>query len=454
MPIKPAAPAKPRLRAADGSFSARGTLSSKVLRKAWSAPRPTPPVVAALNAHLSPVEFYSNFVADKVDTTNAVIRGVSVMTSGLTARGHDLEVDSTTLEQVKTCAESKAQVPVKVDHKSGAAAVCGFLTNFHLDGAKLKADWHLLKTHPQKDQILEVAERMPGGVGLSASFLPPEKAEKTASGKKAARCAELLSVDYVTLPAANPDGMFGAKVDSPQNAIPTMTTEEITKLVQDAVAEATAPLTEQIESLQSELAAAQQGEPDLETLAQMSDEELAELGLDPADVNAAIAEHNAALEGDDNGEGENGEGELVTADAQGGEGSGDATGLQANVVAQLTQFAAELRQAKAEREVAAQEQLFEDIEVRFDALLEQNIQLREQLTTGGKPASHGATQFTTKTGVKVEFGTKEHGQFEEAVIAHLEANPKDRTSVAFSAVIKADPEAYKDYLVRKGCRKG
>jgi hypothetical protein len=453
MPIKPAAPVKPRLRAADGSFSARGTLTSKLLRKVWAAPQVIP-VAPAFAAAIKPVEFYSNFLADKVDTTNAIIRGVSVMTSGLIARGHDLEVDSKTLEQVKTCAETKAQVPVKVNHKSGAEAVCGFLTNFHLDGTKLKADWHLLKSHSLKDTILEVAERMPGGVGLSASFLPPEKAEKTASGKKAARCAELLSVDYVTLPAANPEGMFGAKVDISQNANPTMTPEEITKLVQDAVAEATKPLTEQIEALEGQLAQGGDETPDLQALAEMSDEEIAALGLDPAQVDEAIAQHNAELaeqgEGDESGEGE---GEFSAAGAPGAAG-GEATGMNA-VLTQLTEFAAELKRAKAQREVDLQNEAFSEIEHKFDALLHQNAFLQEQLSVGGNPASHGAgVHFTSKTGVKVQFTTKEPGEFEEQVVAHLDSNPKATQFQAFSAVIKANPEAYRDYRVRCGGIKG
>ncbi len=158
--------------------------------------------------------FSAAFPGAHIDTVNAVIRGVSVITSGLIARGHDLEVDDITLEQMQKCADAKGQVPVKVDHKSGAAAVCGFLTNFRREENKLKADWFLLESHPQKAQILEVAQRMPRGVGLSASFVSPDKPERTKSGKAAARCEELISVDYVTLPAANPDGMFAAKVEN------------------------------------------------------------------------------------------------------------------------------------------------------------------------------------------------------------------------------------------------
>ncbi len=143
---------------------------------------------------------------ESVDTINAVIRGVSVITSGLIAKGHALTVDSTTLSQMHACAVSRGQVPVKVDHQSGASAVCGYLDNFRIQGLKLKADWHLLKSHQQTAQILEIAQRMPAGVGLSASFTSPANAE---AGK--ARCGELLSVDFVSLPAANPDGLFDAR---------------------------------------------------------------------------------------------------------------------------------------------------------------------------------------------------------------------------------------------------
>lgn len=154
------------------------------------------------------LQFQTAFIADKIDPVNAVIRGVSVITGGLIAKGHDLEVDGVTLAEMHACAVAKGQVPVKVDHRSGAAAVCGFLTNFQLVGNKLKADWNLLQSHPQRDQILETAQRMPRGVGLSASFVSPDDAPR---GK--ARCLELISVDYVTLPAANPDGMFSRADD-------------------------------------------------------------------------------------------------------------------------------------------------------------------------------------------------------------------------------------------------
>ena len=93
-----------------------------------------------------------------VNAEDGVIEGVSVITGGVQAKGHNLEVDATTLEQMRDLGIEKGQVPVKWNHKSGADAVNGFLQNFRIKGKKLLADWHLLKTHPQYDQALELGE--------------------------------------------------------------------------------------------------------------------------------------------------------------------------------------------------------------------------------------------------------------------------------------------------------
>jgi hypothetical protein len=177
-----------------------------------------------------------------VDSQAGIIEGVSVITGGVSAKGHNLEVDDVTLKQMHKLASKKGKVPVKWNHKSGADAVNGFFTNFRIDGNKLKADWHLLKTHSQYNQALELAERMPENVGFSASFMglseladgtkvynPDEKTRHhyllvggarlpvPATEKIFARCQDLISVDLVASPAANPDGMFEAGVDTGGN---------------------------------------------------------------------------------------------------------------------------------------------------------------------------------------------------------------------------------------------
>jgi hypothetical protein len=143
----------------------------------------------------------SPLTASNVDEENAIITGVSVITAG-EARGHGLVVDDTTIAQLFQCATSCGSVPVKIDHSSGASGICGYLTSFYTEGNRLRASWHLLHSHPQTATILEVARRMPDGVGLSVSFVAPDGATGGL-----ARCEELISVDYVTRPAANA-GLF------------------------------------------------------------------------------------------------------------------------------------------------------------------------------------------------------------------------------------------------------
>lgn len=144
-----------------------------------------------------------------VDAENAVVRGVAVMSCG-PAKGHDLEVDRHTLEQVVECGRRARKVQVKLDHKSGVSAICGFLTNFRIEGGSARADWHLLRSHPECGVLLERAQTMPECFGLSAAFSGPERGERV-GGKNYARCSELLAVDCVTNPAANPTGLFARR---------------------------------------------------------------------------------------------------------------------------------------------------------------------------------------------------------------------------------------------------
>lgn len=156
--------------------------------------------------------FFDIGFSGTVDSANGIIRGVSVCTAGVKARGHDMETDQKTLLQMKAAAVAQGgKVPVKWNHQTGADAVNGYVTNFHIDGDKLKADWHLLKSHDKYAQAVELAERMPANIGLSAAFKgEPEKK----GGKKFARCKEILAVDLVAHPAANPDGLFEERIDS------------------------------------------------------------------------------------------------------------------------------------------------------------------------------------------------------------------------------------------------
>jgi cell pole-organizing protein PopZ len=169
-----------------------------------------------------------------VDRANGVIEGVSVITSGIKARGHDLEVDDTTVAQMLSCGKEMGTVTVKWNHQTGADAVNGFLTNFRADGKQLRADWHLLKSHDKYEQAMELAERMPSNIGLSAAF---SGKEETKGNKKFARCSELIAVDLVAQPAANPSGLFSRRVDSLENDMPKEEQENQEPTLADVLAE-------------------------------------------------------------------------------------------------------------------------------------------------------------------------------------------------------------------------
>lgn len=156
----------------------------------------------------------------KVDKEAGIISGVSVITCGVEALGHGIYTDTKTLSTVKSCAESApAGVQVKMDHGSGFRDIVGVLKNFRVELAEgaaaktdcLRADLHLLKSHPAFNQICEMSQTMPASFGLSIAFRC--SAEKI-DDMDFVRCTELYSVDLVDAPAANPNGLFSKPVDS------------------------------------------------------------------------------------------------------------------------------------------------------------------------------------------------------------------------------------------------
>jgi hypothetical protein len=190
----------------------------------------------------------TQFAAGAVKSAEFIIEGVSVITEG-DALGHKFTIDATTLAQVKQCADAFSDgVRVKIEHGTGFESIVGVLKNFRIDGAQLRADLHLIKSHPQTETILEMAEKFPGSFGLSISFSgnPDENG--------AARCLDLYSVDLVDMPAANPNGLFSARaVDSK------------TKPEQMNVAEISAAVEKSNESLLSRLLASINGDAALKS---------------------------------------------------------------------------------------------------------------------------------------------------------------------------------------------
>jgi len=177
----------------------------------------------------------------EIDTDNAIIRGVSVITVG-EAKGHGMQVDEETLQQVKAAAETySGGLKVKTDHFSGFNQIVGTLKNFVIDGDQLRADLYLLKAHDATERILEMAQLMPDTFGLSISF---SGSHEEVGETMFARCNEIYSADLVDAPAANPTGLFSAKVDSGKKDMDE-------KQFADALAAALAPINEKLSAFEA-----------------------------------------------------------------------------------------------------------------------------------------------------------------------------------------------------------
>lgn len=211
-----------------------------------------------------PAQFRANqpLGAARVDREAGLIRGVKIITLG-EARGHDVSIDQTTLDQVKTCAEGFGDqgFPIKFNpgtfnHGDGGYAARAI--NHRFEGDSLISDLAVLKTYEHRDYFLELAETMPGTFGLSIDF---QMGEQELRGQKFARCLRLDAATVVDVPAANV-GLFreGKKISfdakSPKNQPPAtsefaMTPEELTAAINAAIATALQPLTARLDKIEA-----------------------------------------------------------------------------------------------------------------------------------------------------------------------------------------------------------
>lgn len=311
----------------------------------------------------------------RIDAAAGIIHSVAVITADVEAIGHpNLFTDATTLQQMRDCGSAMGQVQVKWNHGSGADAVCGYLTNFHIVGNKLRADWHLLATHPQREQALELASRMPKCIGLSAAFQGQPEQRR---GRKFARCQKMCAVDVVARPAANPDGLLeagpGLQVDMSRPDMSTPASSPQPRAVQfdgdQPIAEdlltpavMAALLDERFKPFEDRLTAIEEFHAGLE-------EGLTE--FDDADDDADLADGDGA-EGEEDGD---------DADGDGAEGEG----AELSVREQLEILLAERDAAAAEEaELAALEQNFTELQARLEELSAERDALRVALDS----ASH------------------------------------------------------------------
>mgnify|MGYP000376083232 CR=1 FL=1 len=412
----------------------------------------------------------SGLVGSRVDRANGIIRGVSIITSGLTARGHDLQVDHTTLRQMEAACRKKGTVPTKWNHKTGADAVNGYLDNFRIEGEKLLGDWHLLQTHPQYEQAVELAERMPSNVGLSAAFTGEDEPVEV-NGKKslAARCDEVISVDLVATPAANPTGLFHAKSADPVDGGATNETSLMSNNPNPTGAQeptltdllsAITSLQQTVEAQGQTIAALQEGSAEdltLEDILSLSEDQIVDLvnsgeisEEDAAGIVALQAEH-AVGDGEGSPEGEGSEGEGAGAAAPAGAEAGTALSALATTVRELSARFDRADRAAEEAETAHH---FDTIEANLKAFSDENTSLKKELSS--LKAHNETLLHALKTGTRVLSFSAEGAispvtgkdgkvhEFEQKV-SEIEKSGKSRAK-AFEAVIKTNPELHRDWL--------
>jgi hypothetical protein len=446
-----------------------------------------------------------------IDEQQCVIHGVSIMQGNLTAEGHDLEVDRKTLEQVLTLGKAKGQIPVKLNHGSGVENLNG-----HIDGKsmwldlsvpsepKVRGDWHLGKKHRDTPHMLDMAKTQPGTFGMSAAFKGGGEKQKT--GKNAARCTELKAVDCVTDPAANKGGLFSAQdstvihfsvkpaakpVDSRAKAMPedpNNTTAATSQQAEQAPAWFTAWTKQnderlaKIEGFQNEVMQ-NLNQPDLLELAQMSEQQIRDLGLDPADVIASVqsaidageltlnADGSVSAPADGStvsAQGADGGGDGAAAGAAAGAGAPASTSMQStfSVARQAARQEIQMVQREA-REFAEQQQAEHAFAVIADKVTELSTQ-NEKLTTElqskdaeikalkmtlrtanvRNPGATGETIFSAKT---TEPGTYEHvvkTEFDRLIAAKVKE--VDAKVKAFEFGIKKHPALYEEFKQRNG----
>lgn len=165
-------------------------------------------------------------------------KGISVITAG-PALGHGMVIDAETLNQVVEKGNEAGQVKVLSDHSSSVSNIIGYLENFSLDGGRVRADLTLFESHDGFAYFSELISTLPGQIGFSISFsgIPREAAD----GTMLADVQNLFSVDLVLTPAANPTGVFHARVDSKQQAMDKNVQAQEAKLEAAAEAAPAAP---------------------------------------------------------------------------------------------------------------------------------------------------------------------------------------------------------------------
>jgi hypothetical protein len=136
----------------------------------------------------------------RLEEDSTIIPNVYILSQG-EARGHDLFIDKTSIQKAyELMAKAPNGVKVKMNHGSGLQDTLGFARNPRIEGDKLMADLHLLKSSPHYELVKEMANEAPDQFGVSLAFL---NESETIKGKDYIRPQRIESADLVSSPASN-----------------------------------------------------------------------------------------------------------------------------------------------------------------------------------------------------------------------------------------------------------
>ena len=194
--------------------------------------------------------FFSAFDATPPPDGNAApdtLQNVALMSVG-EALGHGIDIDHKSLEQVvELCAGKRLKSFNNHCYAPAATDIIGAFSDIYLDGDKVRArTFEFLETvdAATKSRLLELAAKIPDQFGVSLSteckgawklegggeaefdlfdfyWGMVKKPENAICERPVARFKRIFSGDFVSTPAANPDGLFSAR--QPAAAIPKNT---------------------------------------------------------------------------------------------------------------------------------------------------------------------------------------------------------------------------------------
>jgi hypothetical protein len=133
------------------------------------------------------------------------LNSVSILTIG-EARGHNLKIDQTSLEQALKVAQSMKRIKVTMGHGAPVTGILGYIDNFSIKGDRLLGDLNLFNTN-EAQFVEQLAQVLPEGFGISLTF---SGVPEIMGAERFARVTEIYDCSIVSEPAANPAGMFSA----------------------------------------------------------------------------------------------------------------------------------------------------------------------------------------------------------------------------------------------------